>query len=186
MNPDAFLDLARQRTSCRHYAPDRPVADEVLSVCLEAARLAPSACNRQPWRFVVVREAARRERLCREALLPGIPMPWLREAPVLVALAAARDFVTHRAAPLLSGIPYHLVDCGIAGEHFVLAAQAAGLGTCWIGWIRPRLVRRILGMPRGIEVVALIAVGHPAEATPPRERLPRGTIACREQWGAGW
>jgi len=186
VSPDAFLGLVRARTSCRRYDPARPVSDATLADCLEAARLAPSACNRQPWRFVVVRDAETRARLCAEALLPGIPMPWLAEAPVLVALAAERDFVTHRAAPLLSGIAYHLVDCGIAGEHFVLAAQAAGLGTCWIGWIRPRLVRRILAMPRRSEVLALISVGYPAEPTPPRERLPLGEVACRERWGQPW
>lgn len=179
----AFLDLTRQRTSCRSYDSARPVAEEMLRECLEAARLAPSACNRQPWRFVVVRDAALRERLCSEALLPGVPMPWLRSAPVLVALAAERDFVTHRVAPLLSGVPYHYVDLGIAGEHFVLAAEAAGLGTCWIGWIRPKVIRRLLAMPRHVEVVALISVGHPAELTPPRERLPLTDIAFTDQWG---
>lgn len=186
MSEPHFLALTQARTSCRAYDPARPVPDELLHQCLEAARFAPSACNRQPWRFVVVREEALRVRLCTEALLPGVPMPWLRSAPVLVALAIERELVTHRLAPVLSGVPYHYVDAGIAGEHFVLAAAESGLGTCWIGWIRPKIVRRLLAIPRGVEVVGLISVGYPLAPAIPRERHPLSQTAFVEQWGHPW
>ena len=113
-------------------------------------------------------------------------MPWLQTAPALVALAAVRNLLVHRVAPVLSGVPYHWVDAGIAGEHFVLAATAAGLGTCWIGWIRPRAVRRILGLPRTLEVIGLLAVGFPAEPAQFRERLALAEIARAEEWPQPW
>ena len=180
----AFLSLVRERQSCRAYNPNRPVPPNVLTECIEAGRLEPSACNKQPWRFVVTTDPERRAALCKVGLLPGIRHDWVLTAPVIVALCAEREWVTHRAAPAVSGIPYWLVDVGIAGEHFVLAATERGLGTCWIGWIREKGIRRILGAPRSIRVAALITVGYPAEpAGSPRPRKPLAEIAFSERWG---
>lgn len=176
-----FLDLVRQRESCRDYLPD-PVPDEVLERCLEAFRLAPSACNRQPWRAVVVRSPATREQICREALLPGLPMPWLAQAPVLIALATESELFTHRLAPFFSGVRYDLLDPGIAGEHLVLAAAAEGLGSCWIGWIRPAKLRKILHMPRSFQVLALISIGYPASRRDSTKRKDLAEICRFESW----
>lgn len=159
-----FIDLVRSRYSCRAYKSD-PVSREHIERMIEAARLAPSACNKQPWRFAVVRDEATRMRLVNESFLPGIPMRWAGDAPVIIALGMERSLVTHKLAPGLSGIEYPLLDVGIAGEHLVLQAAEQGLGTCWIGWIKSKKVREIVGWPRGIEAVSLITVGWPA-ATP--------------------
>ncbi|NOY81457.1 MAG: nitroreductase [Kiritimatiellaeota bacterium] len=183
----SFLELAGKRRSCRAYDPEKPVPDAWIVQCLEAARRAPSACNRQPWRFVIVRDRDVRTALVDHGLLPGIRHGWLAAAPVIVALCAQRDWVTHRAAPLVSGIPYWLLDLGIAGEHFVLAATELGLGTCWIGWIRRRAVRRVLGLPRSIKPVSLIAVGFPALESAELPRRPRKElidIVSGDRWGA--
>ncbi len=178
-----FRDLVRSRRSCRAYAPDRPVPEQTLLACLEAARLAPSACNKQPWRFVVIRAPERRRELCRHGLLPGLRRDWIEAAPVLVVLAAERELITHRLAPGVSGIPYWLLDLGIAGEHFVLAAAAHGLGTCWIGWIREKGIRKVIRAPRSVRIVALFTVGYPAEPLPPpRPRRPLAEIVAFEQW----
>jgi len=174
---ESFLPLVRRRRSCRAFLPD-PVPREQIVTMLEAARLAPSSCNRQPWRFVIVTAPARRGRLVSGGLMPGLDGEWIGRAPVLIVLGMIRSFLTHRAAPLLSGIDYPLLDLGIAGEHLVLQATELGLGTCWIGWIRPSAVRRIVGWPRRIKPVSIIAVGRPApDLTDPRPRLPMEEIA---------
>ena len=144
---------------------------------LEAARLAPSACNKQPWRFAVVEEAAVRMRLVNEAFLAGIPMKWAADAGAIIALGMEKSAITHRIAPKISGVDYPLLDLGIAGEHLVLQAEELGLGTCWIGWIKPAVVRKVVGWPRGIEPVGLITVGWPAsEERKIRPRLEREEI----------
>ena len=150
---------------------------------LEAARLAPSACNQQPWRFAVVREPDLRRRIVEEGFLPGIKMTWAMDAPVQVVIGMERSFVTHRLAASVSGVDYPWVDMGIAGEHLVLAATELGLGTCWIGWIKPRVVARIVGWPRTVKAVVVITVGYasdPEAAVPPASR--RKPLAELVRW----
>lgn len=147
---------------------------------LEAARLAPSACNKQPWRFVVVQDKATCMRLIDEAFLAGIPMKWAANAGAIIALGMEKSAITHKIAPRISGVDYPLLDLGIAGEHLVLQAAELGLGTCWIGWIKPKEVRRIVGWPRSIEPVGLITVGWPASDE--RKVRPRRSIDEIVKW----
>lgn len=180
-----FLALARRRKSCRAYDPDRPVPTAAIRQCLEAARLAPSACNRQPWRFVVIRDAAKRQAIYERARLPGIAHEWLPQAPVIVALGVQPELVTHKLAPAISGLPYQMLDAGIAGEHFVLAATELGLGTCWIGWFKEKVVAKLLDVPRGVRLVSLIALGYPATATSaavPKKRAEIDAFAFLDAW----
>ncbi|MBN2450085.1 MAG: nitroreductase family protein [Lentisphaeria bacterium] len=181
-----FMDVVAGRRSCRRYDGTRPVPRELIEDCLEAARLAPSACNRQPWRFVVADDPQTVARIRTEARMPALVHPWWDEVPVFVALCARLDLVTHRVAPAVSGIPYYLIDAGIAGEHFVLAAESLGLGTCWIGWFRARAVARILDVPRRIRVLSLLTVGWPATDMEPRQqsRLPLDQIASWNRWNS--
>jgi nitroreductase len=176
------MDIIARRVSCRAYRPD-PVPQEHLMQMLEAARLAPSACNNQPWRFAVVRDVELRRRIVSEGFLPGIKMDWALEAPVHVAIGMETSFLTHRIGAAVSGVDYPWVDIGIAGEHLVLAATELGLGTCWIGWIKPRAVARIVGWPRSVKSAAVIAVGYPrdpeANEPPASRRKELGEIA---QW----
>ena len=171
MKTPSFIKLVKQRTSCRAYEP-KPVPREHLELMLEAARLAPSACNKQPWRFVVVEDEAIRRRLVNESFLTGIPMKWALNAGAIIALGMEKSAITHRIAPKISGVDYPLLDLGIAGEHLVLQAEELGLGTCWIGWIKPKKVRAIVDWPSGIEPVILITVGWPAAARRIRPRMP--------------
>ena len=175
MEMDAFIDLVKHRTSCRSYEP-KPVSKKHLELMLEVARLAPSACNKQPWRFAVVQDEALRMRLINEAFLKGIPMKWAENAGAIIALGMEKSAITHKVAPKISGVDYPLLDLGIAGEHLVLQAEELGLGTCWIGWIKPKEVRRIVGWPRSIEPVGLITVGWPAGERTTRPRLPMEAI----------
>ena len=181
----ALLALLRSRRSCRRYDGRKPVPRELLDQCVEAARLAPSACNRQPWRFVIADDPAVVARLRTEAKRAGIPHPWWTDVPVFVALCAQGDLLTHTLAPMVSGIAYDLIDLGIAGEHFVLAAEALGLGTCWIGWFSERPVKRILRLPRSLRVAALITVGWPAgDSEAHAARASRLDLTAIRRWNA--
>ena len=149
-----------------------------MELMLEAARLAPSACNKQPWRFAVVTDEAIRMRLINESFLAGIPMKWAENAGAIIALGMEKSAITHRIAPKISGVDYPLLDLGIAGEHLVLQAEELGVGTCWIGWIKPKVVRKIVGWPRGIMPVGLITVGWPVSKDwKTRPRLTADKIA---------
>ena len=107
-----------RRVSCRAYQPT-PVPHAHLMQILEAARLAPSACNQQPWRFAVVRDADLRRRIVEDGFLPGARMTWALDAPVHMVIGMERSFVTHRLAPSVSGVDYPWADIGIAecAEH---------------------------------------------------------------------
>jgi nitroreductase len=178
----AVRNAIARRVSCRAYQP-KPVPQAQLMQILEAARLAPSACNRQPWRFAVVSDPELRRRIVEEGFLPGIKMTWALDAPVHVVIGMERSFVTHRLAAFVSGVNYPWVDIGIAGEHLVLAATELGLGTCWIGWIRPRVVAKIVGWPASVKPVIVITVGYPCDpdaGIPPASR--RKPLAELVRW----
>jgi nitroreductase len=179
MENKTFIELVRHRTSCRAYDP-KPVPREHLERMLEVARLAPSACNKQPWRFAVVEDEAARMRLINEAFLAGIPMRWAESAGAIIALGMEKSAITHKIAPKISGVDYPLLDLGIAGEHLVLQAEELGLGTCWIGWIKPKKVREIVEWPRTIEPVSLITVGWPRSDE--RKMRPRLTLDDLVKW----
>lgn len=171
----AFMDLVHKRRSIRSYRPDH-VPKEMIESCVEAARFAPSASNAQGWRFFVA-EGEVKDRLVREAL-GGVIVPnrFAAGAPVVVALAMKLDVVTHRLGAGMKRIDYHLLDAGIAGEHFVLRAAELGLGTCWIGWFDKKKAKRILAIPSNWDVPALVTVGFPDEDPKPKERRPAGEI----------
>ncbi len=139
------LEAIRARRSVRSYTPE-PVPDEVLLRLLEAARLAPSASNIQPWRFVVVRSREKRERIAGSGLFGR----FVSRAPVVIVACGEE------------GSRYHVHDTCIALEHIVLAATGEGLGTCWVVSFDEGKVRELLKIPEGFKVVALLSVGYPA------------------------
>lgn len=182
INYDELIQLISSRRSCRNYF-EQDVPDELIEKCLEAARLAPSACNKQPWRFVVVKDAQLRGSICREGILPGLPMPWLNEVPVIIAICAKMEIITHKLAKFISKVDYSPIDIGIAGEHFVLAAESLGLGSCWIGWFKEKAIKRILNIPRNIKVVSLLSLGYPADVTAAKkEKLLLADIYLKNIW----
>jgi len=176
--------LILSRCSVRRY-DDRPVPDEHILAVVEAARLAPSASNSQPWRFVVVKDEQARRELARRSL-SGIfsPTRFAARAPVIIALCAERAGLLESAKSLKDRAMYQL-DCGIAGEHLVLRAAELGLGTCWIGWFDRRGAHRALGAPRHVRVVSLIALGYPAAGLRPRRKVRKSldSILWVNSWG---
>ncbi len=169
---EGFLELAGRRYSLRCYDRGRAVPRETLERCLEAARLAPSACNSQPWRFLVVDRDPLREQLGKAAFGGIYRMnSFARQAPVLVAVVRDRARYAARLGGTLRGIEYSLVDIGIAVEHFVLQAAEEGIGTCWLGWFSERGVKRVLGLGRRERVDMMICAGYPPPGYQPREKI---------------
>ncbi len=166
-------EIIQRRRSIRKFL-DQPVEREKIEACLEAARLAPSADNVQPWRFVVVDDPEVRERLAKEAF-SGIykACRFAAAAPVLILILAYPDILANRLGKAIQGTQFYLLDIGIAGEHLVLAATEQGLGTCWIGWFSKKRVRKFFSIPGKYELVAMIALGYPD----PKELRPKKTNA---------
>ncbi|MFH1038558.1 MAG: nitroreductase family protein [PVC group bacterium] len=158
-----FLELVKNRRSVRRFSK-RPVEHEKIRLCLEAARLAPSACNAQPWKFLVFDDPVKREAICRAAG-SGIyrPSGFVSGAPVVIVALNTKGKRLPNLAGRFQGKHYPLIDLGIAGEHLVLQAAELGLGTCWVGWFSARAVSRLLGLPKEEKPVALIPLGYPAE-----------------------
>jgi nitroreductase len=168
----ALLSQIKNRYSCRSYQ-QRAVEKEKLLTVLEAARLAPSAKNFQEWRFVVVQEEATRQKLVVAANNQG----FVGEAPVVIACCATNvDYV------MRCGQYSYPIDLAIAIDHMTLQAVAEGLGTCWVGSFYEDQVKTILGIPKEIRVVELLALGYPKDHAKPKNRLPLERITCFEKW----
>ena len=168
---DVF-ECIRSRRSVRSFQ-DQPVDDEILRQVLDAARRAPSANNRQNWKFVVVRDAKLRKELAAAAM----DQTFVGEAPVVIVACATK---TDHVMPC--GHPAHLVDVSIAIEHMALAARALGLGTCWIGAFRQEDVKRVLGIPKSVQVIDLLPIGYPASWPPETSRKHLDEIVCYDRW----
>ena len=169
MNRTPFQKLVFERRSVRRFL-DKTVSRDTVLACLDAARLAPSATNVQPWRFIVIDDPKVKDAFSAE-VFSGIysQTKFAAAAPVLVLILSRPDVFANRIGKQLQRIAFHLIDIGIGGEHLVLAAQEAGLGTCWIGWFNPRRARRFFKIPRAYQPVAIIALGY-HEKTEPRDK----------------
>jgi nitroreductase len=179
----SFLDLARRRQSDRGFC-DRAVDRERIERCLEAALLAPSACNSQPWFFVAVDDPALRTALA-EALQDLVMNRFALSAPVLVAVVAEKPALLPRLGGLIKDKPYWLMDIGMAVGNFCLQATDEGLGTCIIGWFDEPKVRKLLGIPRAKRVPLVVALGYPLDPTvrPKVRKAPDETRAYNRYSG---
>jgi nitroreductase len=167
-----FQQLVRSRRSIRRYLEKRVEREKILT-CIEAARLAPSADNVQPWRFLIIDDPDLKARFSKE-VFSGIYFvtKFAAKAPVLILILARLDIIANRIGKQIQNIHYYYIDIGIAGEHIVLQAEELGLGTCWIGWFNPRKARKFLKIPRKYKIVSLMAMGY-YERKPSRERKRR-------------
>ncbi len=167
-----FLDLAKSRYAARSYQ-SRPVEQEKLDRILEAVRLAPSGSNRQPWRFIVVRDVETRRCLVDACA----QQRFIAEAPVVIA---GVGLMPERI--MSCGVPGDPVDLAIALSHLALAAAAEGLGTCWIGAFDQDGVRRVLGVPVTARVIGLMTLGYAADKPRAKNRKPLSEIVAYERW----
>ena len=167
MDKTPFQTLVSNRRSIRRYL-HKPVEREKILSCIEAARLAPSADNVQPWRFLIIDDGELRDQFAKE-VFSGIYSisKFVATAPVIIVILAKLDIIANRLAKQIQDIPFYFLDIGIAGEHIVLQAEELGLGTCWIGWFNARKVRKILNIPKKYKIVSLMSMGY-------YEQKPRG------------
>lgn len=165
-----FSELIQKRQSDRKYRPEAVAKEDILK-CLEAARLAPSACNSQPWKFVVVDDRAKLMEMSEAAIGLGMNR-FTVQVPVLVAVVQENMNLSAKAGSIVKGKDYSMMDLGIAIEHFCLQAAELGLGTCIMGWFDEKRVKKILGVPRSRRVQLLIALGHPDSPTRTKVRKP--------------
>ena len=163
-----FYDLIQKRQSDRRYDASRQVDRDLVMKCLEAARLAPSACNSQPWKFVVVDQPDLKGQMAEAAAGMGMNR-FATEAPVIVAVVLDKMNLTARIGSVIKDKEYSLLDVGIAVEHFCLQAAELGLGTCILGWFDEKKVKKLLGVDRR-RIPLLITLGYPAGATRPKSR----------------
>jgi len=155
-----LFEAIEKRRSIRKYVSE-PVKSGDLKQILEAARLAPSGGNRQPWSFIVVREPETKKALS----IASNDQRWISDADVVVV--ALGDPAVY-SSPSTGN--RHKQDTMIAVEHMVLAATALGYGTCWIGAFNEDEVKRILKIPENLAVVALLPIGVPNEDPPAKPR----------------
>lgn len=167
-----FLELAAKRSSIRGFKPD-PVPEELLAKVLEAGRIAPSAANKQPWHFIVVREEAARQKLQQ-----AYPRDWFGKAPAIIVVCVEPG----KAWVRQDGKNYAWVDGAIAMDHMTLCAADLGLGTCWIGAFDAKKARDVLFLPEGIEPLAMTPVGYPEAASRPKVRKESSEILHYERW----
>ena len=162
-----FQELIRARHSVRDYQPT-PVPEEALVRVLEAAQLAPSAANYQPWHFFVVRDEALRQRLFNHER-----QTWISAAPVVIVACSYPQKAWVRS---MDGKSHADVDSAIAMDHLVLAATEEGLGSCWICAFNPQVVREALQLPAELEPVAITPLGYPATTPGATPRKPLDEI----------
>jgi nitroreductase len=157
-----YLELVKKRYSVRAYKPTQ-VEGEKLEKVLEAAVLAPTAANRQPFRLIVVRTAGREADLSR---IYG--RDWFVQAPLVICACAVKGESWVRR----DGKNYADVDTTIAFDHLILAAHDLGLGTCWIAAFDPDAAREVLKLSPELEPVAFTPLGYPADQWKPKKRRP--------------
>lgn len=167
-------EAVRIRRSLRKYS-EKNVEEEKLMRVLEAARLAPSASNRQEWRFVVVKDRETRKKLAKAAK----GQKFLEAAPIVIVCCAETD-----EHVMTCGQMCYPIDVAIAIDHITLQAVEEGLGTCWIGAFYAEQVREILGIPEDIKIVELLTMGYPAEdlIEKPKNRMNISEIVKWERW----
>ncbi len=148
------IQAIKNRRSVRSYTED-PVSEEALAQILEAGRLAPSANNRQPWHFIIVKDPS-----MRKTLSEGMYAKFLKDCPLVIVGCGDRA----------RSEKWFAIDTTIALENMVLKATEEGLGTCWIGSFSNDSVKKALSIPDNYEVVAMLAVGHP-KGTPLKDAI---------------
>jgi nitroreductase len=167
-----FYSLVLKRFSCRKFS-SKEVEREKIIKCIEAARMAPSACNSQPWRFIVVDEKNLKDKIADAATsgIYGIINKFLKSAPCIIVVLSDKEKFIAQAGAYIMKTDYYLIDIGISCEHLVLQASELGLGTCYIGYFNEKEIRKILNIPKKYKIVLLIAIGYPDESEKEKKKV---------------
>lgn len=166
-----FPQLINQRQSVRKYSPEA-VAPEKLQQCLEAARLAPSASNTQPWHFIAISSEPLRTKVAEATFSQAIRFnKFALQAPVIVVVLLEKPRLLNRIAMFLKKKEWKLIDVGIAAEHFCLQAAELGLGTCMLGWFDEKRIRQLLNIDKSGSIALCITLGYPEKDYPVRKKI---------------
>jgi nitroreductase len=169
-----FEQLVQHRYSCRHYSPD-PIEKDALNKILEAARLAPTASNRQPFQIIIIKTKDKKE-----DLLNIYNRDWFVQAPLVLCVCSDPEegWVRHN----YDNQSYATVDAAIVVDHITLQAADLGIGTCWIGAFNPQATREFLKLPDQIEPIAFTPLGYPLDESKPKTRKPLTDLIRYETW----
>ena len=168
-----YSELIAARYSVRAYRPN-PVEDEKLQAVLEAARLAPTAANRQPFQLVVMRTAGREKEIGRI-----YRKPWFVQAPIVIGVCAISSLAWVRENDRFNA---RMIDAAIVADHLILEATNQGLGTCWVAAFNVKAARSIMGLPDEAEPVIFTLLGYPADQPGPKIRKPLSELVRYERW----
>ena len=167
-----FMDLVKTRQSVRKYS-NKPVETEKLVQCIEAARLAPSACNSQPWKVVIVNDPVLKEKVAQETHSSVVQFnKFVHTAPVILVLVMEKPNISAALGSKIKDMDYAHIDLGIAAEHICLQAAELGLGTCILGWFNEQPIKELLNIPKNKKIGLLISLGYP-ENTEIRKKVRR-------------
>jgi len=175
-----FYELITKRQSERQYAPQLVELEKIIQ-CIEAARMAPSACNAQPWKFIVVDEPELKQQVATATASMGMNK-FANEAPVIVAVVLEKPNFTSKIGSVLKGKEYTLMDIGIATTHFCLQATELGLGTCILGWFDEKKVRKLLQIPSNKRIPLLITIGYPTSELRNKQRKDINIIYSKNKY----
>lgn len=168
-----FLSIARARQSDRSYHTDKEVEKEKILKCIEAARIAPSACNAQPWKFIIVDDPVLKNKIADATSNRLLPLNhFTKQAPVHVVIVREPANITSRLGQVIKDKDFPVMDIGIAAEHFCLQAVGEGLGTCMLGWFDEPKVKKLLNIPASKRAELIITVGYPASPNRTKKRKP--------------
>ncbi len=171
-----LFKLIRERQSVRKFDPDKIVEREKVMQCIEAARLAPSACNAQPWKFIVVDEPELKLNVAKETFGPLMKFnKFVVDASAIVVITIEKQNFNSRFGGTVKNIDFPLIDIGIAAQQFCLQAQELEVGTCMLGWFNEKPIQKMLNIPSKRKIALLIAVGYAVESYKQRDKQRKKT-----------
>lgn len=176
-----FLELVTSRQSDRAYDASRPVEADKLERILEAARLAPSACNAQPWKFVVVTEPELARKVGKATAGLGMNK-FAKEAPVHILVVEESANLSSFLGAKIKDKYFPLIDIGIVTAHIALAAESEGLGSCILGWFDEKDIKSLVGIPSSKRLLLDIAIGYPAKGKRVKARKPKEKVVSYNKY----
>lgn len=177
-----ILELIISRQSDRKYS-DKKIEKEKIDRIVEAGRMAPSACNAQPWKFIVVDDPELTKKVAEAASAKLIGMnSFVAKAPVILVIVRENPNFSSKVGATIKNKDYSLIDIGIATENICLQAEAEGIGSCIIGWFDEKEIRNILSIPRSKRVELLITLGYSLSDKRGKKRKPIDEIVSYNKY----
>jgi nitroreductase len=182
MDGEKMLEIIAGRQSDRKYR-DTPVEKEKIERILEAGRLSPSACNAQPWKFILVNDSVLKTKIAEAASAKLIGMnSFVNQAPLLIVIVREQPNFSSKVGATIKNKDYSRIDVGIASENICLQAAAEGLGTCLIGWFDEPQLKKLLSIPRSKRVELIITLGYSLSDQREKRRKPLSEVVSYNKY----